>query len=468
MKSRIAQRLRRGPVDGGMSLIEVLVALMVFTIIALGMSYSLITMQRLAYDTENREVAANVAADEVQRLKAKNDVFHLFSTSTPDVVVRNGTKFFISRVADWQPASGTIAACGTGGGNLLWKFVNISVTWDGMLQQKSPVRADTIIAPDDRVNSPELGTIVVSVRGINGAPRSGIAVSVRDKSTNASIGTLDDTDEQGCTYALQVSPGTYTVRPSKSGYIQSDPVAWAAGTANAPSVDVTVDAGTTKSAVFDYDAQNTFSLNYAPGRPPGNVYLPNSMATTFVTETANYMRTDSGTPSTSVNLYPFTAGYSAIAGAFRQETETVAGCLSPDPASWAGGTYKGQAKADGVRAAPISADPGQGYAGGINVPMGFITVNKPGLSGTTITLTNVASNYQGDPGCDNPQTIKYTVPNSLGAQTLTLAVPYGSWAVYNGAISNSLRLNGGALGVLGGLGDITSGNVVTVDPRANA
>src|SRR3954451_20043030 len=75
--------LRRLPAeDSGVSLIEVLVAMMIFAIISVGVAYSLLSAFTLTGDSRSRAVATNLAAQEVDLDRSTADFFALQSTVT--------------------------------------------------------------------------------------------------------------------------------------------------------------------------------------------------------------------------------------------------------------------------------------------------------------------------------------------------------------------------------------------------
>lgn len=91
--SRLRRTLRR---DEGIGLVEVIVALMIFSIITLGMSFSLVTMTRIAFESKNREVAANLAAAEIDRLHSAGDAFKIHSTVEPvAATVVDGINYYV-------------------------------------------------------------------------------------------------------------------------------------------------------------------------------------------------------------------------------------------------------------------------------------------------------------------------------------------------------------------------------------
>ena len=116
-----------------MGIVEVLVALMIFAIVAIGMSYSLISMTRLTADASARETATNLAAAEIDRLHAITDAFTIEEDdlATRQVIV-DGITYRIATNTSWVGANGSTGKCGIGGGQLQYKRIRVSVTWDNM------------------------------------------------------------------------------------------------------------------------------------------------------------------------------------------------------------------------------------------------------------------------------------------------------------------------------------------------
>ena len=60
----LRDRLRRRN-EGGFTIAEVMVALMIFALMSIGVIYSVISMLQISRDARNRQVAANLAAQEI-------------------------------------------------------------------------------------------------------------------------------------------------------------------------------------------------------------------------------------------------------------------------------------------------------------------------------------------------------------------------------------------------------------------
>jgi prepilin-type N-terminal cleavage/methylation domain-containing protein len=445
---RIRAAMNAGRDDSGMSLIEVIVALMVFAVITLGVGFSLVTMTRIAYDSHNRESATNLAAAEIDLVNSIDNPFDVLSDSTTKTV--GGLTYTIDRSVAWISTSGAEASCGSTSGNLQFKRVNVSVTWPGMLINDRPVRADTVLAPITRINDPSNGTIIVHVIGADGTGRAGVTVTTNPALTS----TIPPTDADGCSYIMKVPPATYTVSVSKSNFIDVNQLA-------SPSKSLDVTAGATFSASYQYDERATFNLTHAPGNPAG-ARLPNA-ATNWTTYFSTYGIYQVVDRTASIALHPFTDGYSVVAGKYEAPAGTSLGCQSPDPASW----VETATLNAGVRGTPIAVAPGGSAT--LTVPMGKISLKIQSDTYDVIqawSTTGAASTT--DPGCTE-DFMKYTFSKSSwgGGDTVTLALPYGSWKIYSAKstdIATPTKVAfAGPITVL--TGGSAAGSVVTLDPR---
>lgn len=446
--------------ESGMGIVEILVSLMIFAIVAIGMAYSLIAMTRLSGDAQARETASNLAAAEIDRVAAMPDAFNVHSMVTPKQVVIDGITFNVDLNVGWVSANGSTGKCGMGGGNLQYKRVNVTVTWDGMYLQ-NPVRADSALAPSTRINDPTAGTILVSVVNESGVGQSGIAVSAAK--TSGGLGITDPipaTDVDGCSYVLKAPPGTYNLTITKSGYIDTNQVLL-------PTTSpITVVAGTATSVPLQADQAHTYTPKYA-ANSTRTVRLPSNLDITYYGQAASAPLTEAATGTRK--LYPWTSGYQAVAG-------NPLTCAANDPEKWIADTAAD--KAAGVRAFAVPATPG----GSANLPvaMGVAEIKMPSSGGTYLSAVAQDDTTDGQPGCASGSATKYTFASMPAGSTQNIALPYGSWRLYYGtsagSTSNSLTSNvnvrdgvlepvdgGVATGVSGG--GTFSGGVLTFDPR---
>ena len=450
-----------GTRDTGFSLIEVVVALFVFTIIATGTAYALLSVIQLNRDSRVRHVAANLAAEEIDLAHDAADIITLGDLAR-DRVLGTDT-FHITRTTAWVASTGTDDACGARSGALTYKRVNVEVSWNGMRRGSTPVRADSIVTPNSHLNTAGSGTILVSVTAASGAGTPGVAVEAR-LTTGGAVRASAVTDADGCAFLTGVAPGTYLVSASRTGFVGADHSV-------APSKSIPVTAASSAGAALQLDRASNIAVDYAPNRPAGTVHLPQNLVTTRLTtgDTVSVHRfTISGTAvNTTVTrttpLFPFASGYEVVAGEYLaavappasgSATPSASGtCLSPDPKAWPAVTTSGVTRV-GTRAWAASTPGGSATA---RLPMGLVTVT--GMAATaSLTATSAAPPVgSGDPGCATP--VVYTfgrVPSGS-----TIALPFGTWKLTAGttvipAASMSLK----------SLGTITSAtNTVTLDPR---
>jgi prepilin-type N-terminal cleavage/methylation domain-containing protein len=457
MKSMRAVLRPTRDTEAGVSLIEVIIAMMIFAIISVGVAYTLLSSFAITNDSRSRAVATNLAAQEIDLDRSAADIFALQSTTAPKFVqvpAGSGLTYSISRDVNWVYASGDDVSCNaSAASSLLYKRIRVKITWPKMVG--APVIADTVFAPSSKISVDTLGTILVSTTSSSGAPVSGVAVSVSP--TPGSTAAL--TDAMGCSYLLKVPPGTYTVTVSRSSYIDPNQQA-------TPSRTVKVEAGKTTSAGFTFDEQGTVRLTYPSSV---GVKLPTTMSDTFISSYGAY-KTSATTPAT-VQLFPSTE-YTAFAGAYVAATDSNSGCLSPNPGVWPDGT---DASLRTLRANPpqkVSFKPA-GLVDAQPFIMGSITVtNSAGTSSNPyLVATSIASFVAGDPGCTGaPQSIAFgnnAIGKSKGSKA-TIMLPYGAWKLTIGTSptpttvvgSGDLAVPSGATGVTIGLG-----GGFTLDPR---
>jgi type II secretory pathway pseudopilin PulG len=436
--------------DSGMGIIEVLVAFMIFAVIFIGVAYSMVATTRLTADSKSRVVASNIAAGQIDRARASNDPFFLFDDAGVQTI--DGVTYSWKRSTGWVPASGSSSGCGIGGGSLQYKRVNLTVTWSGKIGQASPVRVDTIVAPTGRINDPSYGTILVRVLRADGTGVPGVPVTITATSGGAAV-VAAPTDQDGCSYALKVTAGTYSVKVAKTNYITD------AQQLNPVQTGIVVTAGSTLNAPFQYDDAATYNLAHGYNLPADR-RLPTDLDVSFSSTYGPYVV--SGATPSAVKLHPITGGYSSVSGKYAKPVVnssgavTSPGCISPDPAAWPAGTSNGVAVQAGVRLPPVAAGPGEPET--MPIPMGLI--GAP-YSGTTVFVAKSVAPIvgSGDPGCGVAMT--YNFASIGGSGTAKLALPYGSWVLYKKSGSTLVPV----AGLIGSLLGPENSGTFTLDPR---
>lgn len=437
----VRRRVRRAlSGDDGMGLPEVLVAMLIFALVSLGLLHTLLSVLSTTRDARSRQVALNLAAQAIDEARSRDDLFNLLDSTTTETV--GNETYTVTIDTEWISDPSVDLACGAGGGVLRYKRVNVEVTWPNMRPVTEPVRADTVINPDARLNDPSKGTILVSVIRGDGSGSPGVTVSAQPLSGGATPASVV-TDAEGCAYMLQVTPGDYRIRVSRTGYID---------VAQQPQAtrDVTVTQGSSASASFQYDLAAAYTVQLASN---AGALVPEVSADMPVTFVSTYgWSTIAGTGRTRTHsLHPFASGYTAFGGS----------CDAADPESWvprvdAGITYVG------VRAPTAGTTPGGSAS--LSVPMALVTVVPGGTSTSSyLRFEAVAAPAGEHAGCSTAVNLYF----GAGAGPRTIALPYGSWRVYRGGSSLSSRttlLTGGITPISLGSFDPSTG-VLTLDPR---
>ena len=432
----LREKMRRRD-DDGFTIAEMMVAILVFALMSIGSIYATMSMLKITNDARSRQVAANLAAQEIDAVRAVTDIMSVTDSSFP--VTENGTTFHVQRTSSWTSGTGTADnACGATatGANLRYKEVTVRVTWDGMRSQTAPVMSNTLLNPRNPVVDDTLSTIMVTVLGADGTGRAGVSVTATGASSVSAL-----TDNQGCAYLLKVTPGSYTIRVSKPGFVDDKQQATSAAS-------TTVAMGASAAVQFQYDQAATYSFRLASGYvvPPGVTLrtfasppLILTPATTLPTPPASAVMTQ------TLSLHPFASGYSAFVGS----------CTAADPVAWG---------------APALTSVGTAPGGSVDVPvpMGvvLVTLSGPAQELKALPVSNPA--VSGDPGCANvPAGTSYTFGSTAGLTVtgqVAVALPYGSWQLtWGGAAVSAAQM---APTGQPAHTTITAGsNIVTFDPR---
>lgn len=447
----VKKLLRRLRQDHGLSLIEVMAAMIILGILAVSVAYALTSMLQMTRDSQARETAVNLASAELDAVRAIGDPFAVVDASRTQTVGTN--TYTIVRKTGWVDADGLVDTCGTGGSSLRYKNVSVQVSWNGMREGASPVYTDTAVVPGERINDPSKGTILVSVKDSQGLGYAGVTFTAKSSSVTL---TTTPTNADGCSYLLAVPPGDYTVTLTKSNHKGIDQESF-------PKIVRTVEAGTAARYLFQYDEQGSYDFRYASNESSPLPKLPANLQATFFNTTGQHtldVSADNNLLSTA-KLYPAPTGYEVVAGTYVPYTEEGQSCEAVDPASWAPDETQ-TPPVEGIRATTAYADPGGSTATRIEVPMGVLTVS--GLWGTNYlhAVSSSTTLINGQPACDVNMTYYYTGLNS----TQKIALPFGTWQLYTSSSKNGTKFAVSASRIsLITPGQLESSGRFALDPR---
>lgn len=404
-----------GATDDGTSLVELLVAIFVFGLIAAAVGANVSQGLTLTRTDRQRSVAANLAAQEldvVRNLPATSLPLGLV-TSTQTV---DSTPYTIRRTTGWVTKSATGGSCdGSSGSRQAYLRINVKVSWPSMAGI-DPVSTDTLIFPKVGSFSADTGAISVKVRTRDATPESGALVTVTGTGINSSQVTGDD----GCAFFAFLPAGTYTAAVSTPNFV--DFVG-----RSTPSTSLGVTVGSTAAAAFDYDQQASllFSLQGVDAQHPVPTGLPvrlgNSNGAFPYGVTAAYPGT--GNTATAGPLFPFASGYTAWTG----------DCADADPGvANRGSAFQTNPGGSGTATLTLS---------GVNITARSASTGLP-LAGVTVIASHPADTAP--QGCSTARS--YQLPGTTDASGVVRAsLPYGTWrlAVSGRATSGTVTVTQG-------------------------
>ena len=367
--SGLMSRIRND--DRGLTLIEVLIAMVLFAIVAAAVVAGLSSALKTARLDKNRVAAANLAAREAEI--ARNEFYataggpmtlaatstvvnpHQFAGGTAGGPLNvDAVPYTVTREVRWLPAGSGKSAC-DGGSAISYPTLSLTVkvSWPGM-GSVPPVQTSTILTPRKGILSSSLSFVGVKVLDAAGLPAPGKTVLLSGPGGSAS----DTTASDGCAVFPVATTGTYDASLNLAGYVDfyGDPT---------PSKSVVVTSGTLSQLTFNYDRAGALDVTmettagYAlPTTRPGI-----TLANTGLQPTGVLLQPSTGVTTSFATLWPFSDGYTVWAGTCTQSDPAAAGGTR-DPAvvvdSRVVGEHGRQARCSGhPRAAEDRRGPGQ-------------------------------------------------------------------------------------------------------------
>jgi len=400
--------------DAGVSLIELMMAIVIFAIAMAGITAGFVSVGQKTRLNKDRVAAANLASRE---LEIARNVFNASSTGpitiAADLDVTNGyplpggtagsplvvdsVPYTVFRRAEWLPAGTGQSPCDGGSGVTYPTLaVNVKVTWPYMGQVK-PIESNTLLTPPKGVLASSTSFVAVKVLGSNGLGKEDVPVTVSGNGGTYTATTAED----GCATVAVATTGTYTASLNSSGWVDFY------GAAN-PSKSVTTSASSISRLTFNYDRAGSLQLNltttsgYALPTGLRSVTLGNTGLQPSGTQIKDI---GTGGNATITTLWPFSDGYTLWAGS----------CGQSDPAA-----------AGGSRALAVVV-PGNGSAS-TTTQLAPVRVNVTTSTGSAIAAATVTATPLSTISCvatENPLTLGVT--NSSGQ--LQTSLPAGSWTL---------------------------------------
>ncbi len=237
---------RRLADERGVSLIEIVISAAVLGTLSVGVMSGFDVAARTSGDQKHKAAAANIAENELERMRSMRIQELTALSQTPQTVSQNGVTFTRTAKAEWvsQPVTGSI--CNVSGPPTYLRL-SVSVSWPG--RSTKPVTVTSLLAPGARGTLSSQGALVIRITDINGAGVGGVPVNLGG---GIPQGT---TDSNGCVSWSPLTAGTYAMTFSRSGYVTNDGQTSVSDSISVPGQQVTQRAytysqGATLSGTF--------------------------------------------------------------------------------------------------------------------------------------------------------------------------------------------------------------------------
>ena len=384
--------------DAGFSLVEMIVAMLVFALLSASALLILDRSTNLNRSNAMRAVAANLAARQIEIVRSMDthaipDGLQTYAMSV------EGKPFTVVQSASFVAVNSTTSTCDSvgGGSNISHKRVSVTVSWPAMGTTK-PVRSDTLKAVGPAGLDPTKGTLAIRVVDRNSAPVPGATVTLN---TGANQLTGDD----GCAVFPSLTAATsYTATASLAGYVNK------AGGASVMQTTPVVNAGAiTRGTVVYLDRPTTASFVFAPAAghalpSPLPMMMLHEAGVTPATATTRMLNPAVATSLST--LYPFATGYAVWAGRCTSAIDTNATFQAPQ----------------GTASVPQT----------VPVPLAPVSVTVRSKNNTAIAASSPVYALSGtgagsDPGCPAGETYNLGTTGVDPAAPLQGSLPFGTW-----------------------------------------
>jgi prepilin-type N-terminal cleavage/methylation domain-containing protein len=384
--------------DDGFTLIEVIVAMSVFTVLVTMTLGIMVRTTDVARSNTRRVAADNLANRQIESARSALAINIPDGAQTRSEVV-GGTTYTVDQVAKYVASDSVGSVCTGTGNELAYKLVTVSVTWPQMGSAK-PVRADTLksVGLGDEGLDDSTGTLAVGVNGSAGNNLAGITVTLDN-------GRSMVTGSDGCAVFTGLAPTTYTATVNATGYV---------GSANTQQVSVGslgVIAGQVQRGTILYDTSRTVNvaLNTPAGFPVPST-LPLSLRSTYLSDRA-YPRCSSA---------PANSGcVTAVPGTLRYLFPTTYD------------VYTGTC-ADSKVPVTVNLTPASSSGSSITARAGSVHVNVRNSSGTALAGRVVTARHAnesvptGGVGCAGGETYTLNPTTTSGVDSV---LPLGTWTL---------------------------------------
>lgn len=225
-------RVRRGD-DEGLTLIELMVALVVFALASGGIAGGFAAAMKSTGTDRDRATASSLAQREMEivRNDFRNDPVPPVDAVNPNPLPGgtagtplkiDGRSYTLTRVVQWLVTGVGKSPCD---GGTLAKFpayaVRISVDWANRAPNVNPVEVNTVLTPTKNTLASTYNIVTVKIVGADGKPNPNVPVTLKKGSDWASGATVatDLTAGDGCAVFTAPTTGAHVVGVNNAGWV---------------------------------------------------------------------------------------------------------------------------------------------------------------------------------------------------------------------------------------------------------
>ncbi len=255
----------------GFSLIEILVAVGVFVIFAIGIYSGIEFVFKVVYNSRVRIIETAILNEQVEVIR--NIGFHdvgIINGSPSGVLertvttTRNGIDFEITRTIRNidDPYDGTIGGNPNDTAPADYKLVDVEIICTSCRQQ-TPISVTTYVAPKYLEGDPTHGALFIEVFDANALPVQGADVHVVAVDTDPTVDLTDTTDNDGMLRLVDLGSGvnSYEITVSKAGYTTDMTISPSPENPNPVKPFATVVAQDVTEISFSIDKISSMSLS---------------------------------------------------------------------------------------------------------------------------------------------------------------------------------------------------------------
>lgn len=374
--------------DQGFTLVEILVATLVFALTATATVGILITAIRTVRENSDRVYASNLARSEIERQRELGTDLITIGNTTTTTTTPEGT-FVISTTSNWVGLNQATDACEAASPGQAYMRVHVEVSGATISE---PQISDTIVAPSDDSSLVDTGQIAIKVADERANPVSGVTLQVRNVAASGAT-TSFITGPDGCVFVPKLAPSSaWQVTINRGGYVPR--------IVNGTSSTAAVVAAQTTRLSFEYAAAASLEFTSATTDFP----IPDGIPLSAGQDPLAIMPVAVTTyPKTVSGLWPSVGGYQAWLGT----------CSDADPASFAA------PRTNAVNRTWFSVTPG--------------TKTTAPLSGTTVRVRGLPANalvriaHAAEPTGNCVSAPTYDIGRTDAQGVLRVQLPFGRW-----------------------------------------